>query len=104
MSVEQAATIRALANLSGSFLLLGLLFGLIAGSAALWVVGRGLGIARREMRAWAPRLLAQTIAVQTRLDDEVDVRIYRPHVRGLSRIEGLKAGVAAFIRGAPPPA
>lgn len=104
MSVEQAATLRALANLSGSFLLLGLLFALIAGSAVLWLAGRGLTLARREMRLWAPRLLAQTIAVQLRLENEADARIYRPHVRTWSRVRGLRAGVAAFIRGAPPSA
>lgn len=102
MSAAQAATIRALANLSGSFLLLGLLFMLIAGSAALWLVGRGLTLARREMRLWAPRLLAQTIAVQMRLETEAETRIYQPHVRTWSRVRGLRAGVAAFIRGTPP--
>ena len=41
MSVHQAFYIRAFANLSGSLLLAGILVGLVAGSAALWLVGRG---------------------------------------------------------------
>ena len=101
MSVHQAFYIRAFANLSGSLLLAGILVGLVAGSAALWLVGRGLNLARREAALWAPKLLAYLLTFQARVDQEADERIFRPHVMGLSMVRGVRAGVAAFLRGSP---
>jgi hypothetical protein len=99
MSAQQAATLQAFANLSASLLLLGILVFLVAGSAVLWLAGRGLILARREVANWAPLLLARLIAVRSRVEAEAQAQIYRPHVSRLSRLHGIRAGVAAFFRG-----
>ena len=101
MTTQQAATIQGFANLSGSFLLFGLLVMLVAGSAVLWLTGRGLNLARREAGRWAPQLLAGLITLQTRVDREAEERFIRPHFSRLCLIVGVRAGVIAFWRGRP---
>jgi hypothetical protein len=93
--------VEVLAGLAGSFLLL-LLFGLLlAACAALWLLGKGLGLAR----ARAPQiaiLIQERVVAGEQVMHRSAVDMVRPQIEALSNWEGVKAGVRTLIKPSPP--
>ncbi len=97
--MQQSIWIHGLANLSAALLLTGILGVLVALSALLWLSGRGLQLARREVATLAPRALAHALRAQQQIELESEARVFRPHIALLSAWRGVKAGVAALVEG-----
>lgn len=97
--MQQSIWIQGLANLSAALLLTGILGVLVALSALMWLSGKGLQLARREVATLAPNVLAQALRAQQQIELESATRVFGPHVALLSAWRGLKAGVVALVEG-----
>lgn len=93
--------VEVLAGLAGSFLLLLVFVVLLALCAVLWLLGKGLRLARArapQIALWIQdRLQAGEQAMQRSAED-----ILRPQIEALSTWEGVKAGLKTLVTPSPP--
>ncbi|RIL09465.1 hypothetical protein DCC79_10980 [bacterium] len=90
--------IHAVANVAASFLSFLLFLALVAVIVGLFMLWRGLRLARGHLAAAAPRAVARVLAVQAGTTAVADA-VVAPQVRLLSRWAGAKAGARALWRG-----
>jgi len=98
MPTAAPETLRVLANLAASFLLLLAFLSLSVVTVALAMLWRGLKLGRAGVPHFAPRLVeyARRVEAETRHATAV---VLEPQVRLLSQWAGVKAGMRAFVSG-----
>lgn len=95
-----AEQLNALANLAGSFLMVVAFLLLVAGTVLLYMVWRGLKMARAEIHVIAPLLLDRARRTQGSIVARSDA-VTTPQIRILSGWAGARAGLRALFTGRP---
>ncbi len=95
-------TLHTLANLSASFLLLVAFLILVAVIVLLYLLWRGIRIARTQVAILAPQVLDYTLEAQAGTHGAADDLI-SPQIQAISLWVGLRAGAHTLLTGAPRP-
>jgi len=102
MSRSALETLHAVADVAGSVLLLLAFLLLVAAIVALYMLWRGLRMARSEVATLAPRVVDYAVRTETGVD-EGSATMLEPQIRAISAWAGIRAGVRALVTGAPSP-
>lgn len=95
-------TLSTLANLSASFLLLVAFLLLVVAIVALYMIWRGIRMARDQVAILAPQVLAYTLQAQEGTYGASE-EMLTPQIHAISLWAGVKAGVYTLITGATRP-
>jgi hypothetical protein len=93
-------TLHTLANLSASFLLLVAFLILTAVIVVLYLLWRGIRMARAQVAILAPQVLSYTLEAQTGTHGAAE-ELVSPQIRAISLWVGLQAGAQTLLTGMP---